>query len=45
MKIILWEDTLCPGQVVQLVIASSLYSKFVGLIPSQGTYKKHPMNV
>ena len=33
-----------PGQVAQLVRAVSGYAKIVGLIPSQGTYKKQPMN-
>ena len=33
-----------PGWVAQLVRASSLCTKVVGLIPSQGTYKNQPMN-
>ena len=32
------------GQVAQLVRASSRYTKVVGLIPSQDTYKVQPMN-
>ena len=34
-----------PGQVVQLVRASSNSTKVVGSISSPGTYKKQPMNI
>ena len=34
----------CPGQVAQLVRASSWYTMVVGSIPGQGTYKNQPMN-
>ena len=33
-----------PGQVAQLVRASSQYDKVVGSIPGQGIYKNQPMN-
>ena len=32
------------SQVAQLVRASYQYTKVVGLIPKQGTYKNHPTN-
>ena len=38
------ETTMSPGEVIQLVRASSRYAKFVGLIPGQGTHKNQPMN-
>ena len=34
----------CPGQVVQLVGASSPYAKGAGLIPGHGTYKNQPIS-
>ena len=34
-----------PGQAGQWVRLSSRYTKVAGSIPSQGTYKKLPMNV
>ena len=34
-----------PGRVAPLVRALSQYANVAGLIPSQGTYKKQPMNV
>ena len=33
-----------PGSIAQLVRASSSYTKVVGSISNQGTYKKQPMN-
>ena len=36
--------SLQPGQVVQLVRASSQCAKAVGSIPSQGTYKNQAIN-
>ena len=33
-----------PGQVAQLARALSWYTKAVGSISGQGTYKKQPMN-
>ena len=33
-----------PGWITQLVGALSKYSRVVGFIPSQGAYKKQPMN-
>ena len=33
-----------PGQVAQLVGASSQYAEVAGSIPSQGIYRKQPMN-
>ena len=33
-----------PGQVAQLVRASSLYAKVAGSISGRGTHKKQPMN-
>ena len=33
-----------PGQVAQLVKASSPNSKVAGSIPGQGTYKEQPLN-
>ena len=33
-----------PGKISQLVRASSRYTKVMGSISSQGTYKKRPMN-
>ena len=34
----------CSGRVTQLAGASSRYTKVVGVIPGQGTYRKQPMN-
>ena len=33
-----------PGQVAQLVRATSWYAKVAGSIPGQGTYKNQPTN-
>ena len=33
-----------PGQIVQLVRASSQYTKVAGLIPGQSTSENQPMN-
>lgn len=33
-----------PGRIAQLVIVSNLYAKYVGLMPSQDTYKDQPMS-
>ena len=38
------KDEQGPGQVAQLVRASSQYTKVVGSISGQGTYRKQPMN-
>ena len=37
-------EATCPGWVAQLVRTLSLYTKIVGSILGQDTYKKQPMN-
>ena len=33
----------CPGQVAQLVTASSRYAEVMGSIPGPGTYENHQL--
>ena len=40
-----WKNNMSPGQVAQLVRASSQYTKVVSSISSQGPYKKQLMNL